>query len=717
MSFAVLLAGAYFKPFLTLLSGFICAILVVIFHYIIFYSTSDCQIDYQQSRLVLFEVVETYSEQSPYYIKASLKNIESCSTGMRPAPNAMLSITSDKPVTSGDKLSAELKLKPYRSVKNFYSFDRERQALLERVFYKGRSVGEISYLNHHRYDSLRVSYHTYIEKVTANTQLQWLYYALLTGDKSKISYEDRKHLRELGLSHLLAISGLHIGLIFAVGFYSSKWLLRVSHLRVRQSIQLNKLFVFVGFCCSFIYVYLSDFIVSASRALLMLGCYLVIYNLGKNPVRWRSILYALSVVLFIDPFALLNPGLYFSFLAVTIIFLLTKNTVNLSLGFLKRFAQLLQVQCALFVGLLPLSLYYFSGTSVIGLLINLIAVPLVGLLLLPLLLFYSLVSSLLDVSGLLSIVDSALYYGYQLLLSIPNGWRWFSLNEFSFSLLIISYISLLLLYFSPNKYVCLIPVCIYVVDSELQPEAKFQLDVFDVGHGLMVMVSHKNKAIIYDLGPQYFGRYDYVRRVLLNNIIKQQLSVIATIISHLDNDHSGGLTSWQMAGFQDTLAIFHPQGLGNKCKTTTLKLDELNIRSFTAKVENASRNDQSCLLKVTGFNYSVLLTGDISAAAETKLVEAGKDLRATILISPHHGSNTSSSYKFIGAVNPEVVIHSSAYQGQWRFPHPEVVNRYNQHHIQQLSTAEYGHIRIKFYEDKYRLEFAREQESYWFEQD
>ena len=717
MSFAVLLAGAYFKPFLTLLSGFICAILVVIFHYIIFYSTSDCQIDYQQSRLVLFEVVETYSEQSPYYIKASLKNIESCSTGMRPAPNAMLSITSDKPVTSGDKLSAELKLKPYRSVKNFYSFDRERQALLERVFYKGRSVGEISYLNHHRYDSLRVSYHTYIEKVTANTQLQWLYYALLTGDKSKISYEDRKHLRELGLSHLLAISGLHIGLIFAVGFYSSKWLLRVSHLRVRQSIQLNKLFVFVGFCCSFVYVYLSDFIVSASRALLMLGCYLVIYNLGKNPVRWRSILYALSVVLFIDPFALLNPGLYFSFLAVTIIFLLTKNTVNLSLGFLKRFAQLLQVQCALFVGLLPLSLYYFSGTSVIGLLINLIAVPLVGLLLLPLLLFYSLVSSLLDVSGLLSIVDSALYYGYQLLLSIPNGWRWFSLNEFSFSLLIISYISLLLLYFSPNKYVCLIPVCIYVVDSELQPEAKFQLDVFDVGHGLMVMVSHKNKAIIYDLGPQYFGRYDYVRRVLLNNIIKQQLSVIATIISHLDNDHSGGLTSWQMAGFQDTLAIFHPQGLGNKCKTTTLKLDELNIRSFTAKVENASRNDQSCLLKVTGFNYSVLLTGDISAAAETKLVEAGKDLRATILISPHHGSNTSSSYEFIGAVNPEVVIHSSAYQGQWRFPHPEVVNRYNQHHIQQLSTAEYGHIRIKFYEDKYRLEFAREQESYWFEQD
>ncbi|MCF2848003.1 hypothetical protein NH514_12885 [Pseudoalteromonas sp. ACER1] len=139
MSFAVLLAGAYFKPFLTLLSGFICAILVVIFHYFIFYSISDCKIDYQQSRLVRFEVVETYSEQSPYYIKASLKHIESCPTSIRPAPNAMLSITSDKPVTSGDELSAVLKLKPYRSVKNFYSFNENGKHYLSEYFIKAEA--------------------------------------------------------------------------------------------------------------------------------------------------------------------------------------------------------------------------------------------------------------------------------------------------------------------------------------------------------------------------------------------------------------------------------------------------------------------------------------------------------------------------------------------------------------------------------------------------
>jgi len=241
--------------------------------------------------------------------------------------------------------------------------------------------------------------------------------------------------------------------------------------------------------------------------------------------------------------------------------------------------------------------------------------------------------------------------------------------------------------------------------------------VFDVGHGLMVMVSANNKAIIYDLGPQYFGRYDYIRRVLLQSIRKQQLSVVATVISHLDNDHSGGLASWQLAGYAETLSTFHPKGLEEACKTNSLILEGVKINSFHADDSRDNRNDLSCLLKITRLNYSVLLTGDISTAAETKLIENGVDLQSTVLLSPHHGSNTSSSNRFINAVEPEVVIHSSAYQGQWLFPHPDVVKRYNEHHIRQFSTAELGHIRIKFYEDNYRIEFAREQESYWFEQD
>ena len=717
MSFAILLAGAYFKPFLILLSGFICAIFLVIFHYLIFYSVSDCKINYQLTRVVKFEVIESVSAKSPFYIKARLINIESCERIIRPAPLAMLSITSDKPLLSGDLIEGKVKLKRYRSVKNFDSFDSERNALKERIFYKGRSVGEVSSYGHQQGNNIRERYRQYISSITENTRLQWLYYALLTGDRSKISYDDNTQLRELGLTHLLAISGLHIGLIYAIGFYTSKWLVKVSKLRINQAYQLNNGFVLFGFSCALIYVYLSDFIVSATRALVMLGCYLVIYQLGKNPLRWRSILYALTLVLLIDPFSLLNPGLYFSFTAVTIIFLLTKHTLDVKLGLIKRISQLMYVQLALFFGLLPLSLFYFDGTSVIGLIVNLIAVPLVGLVLLPLLIFYSLISSFLDVVSLLSLVDSVLSFGYQLLLSIPKHWRWFSFTEFNFSLLTISYLSLLILLFSPKKYLSVLPLFIHIIDCKLQPQVQFQVDIFDVGHGLMVMISAHEHALIYDLGPRHFSRYDYINRVLVRNINKHALTVSATLISHLDNDHAGGLSSWYRAGYRDTFSTFHPEGLRKPCDSKRLIFEGLNINSFHADVNGDNRNDHSCLLKISSRNYSVLLTGDISAFAEATLIEKGVDLHATVLLSPHHGSNTSSSVRFIDAVNPEMVIHSSAYQGQWHFPHPEVVKRYQQRHIPQFSTAEQGHIRILFYRDSYRLEFAREQESYWFEQD
>ncbi|MEL7309612.1 MAG: DNA internalization-related competence protein ComEC/Rec2, partial [Pseudomonadota bacterium] len=258
---------------------------------------------------------------------------------------------------------------------------------------------------------------------------------------------------------------------------------------------------------------------------------------------------------------------------------------------------------------------------------------------------------------------------------------------------------------------------IYIIDCKLQPKVQFQVDIFDVGHGLMVMISAHEHALIYDLGPRHFSRYDYINRVLVRNINKHALTVSATLISHLDNDHAGGLSSWYRAGYRDTFSTFHPEGLRKPCDNKQLRFEGLIINSFHADVNGDNRNDHSCLLKISSTNYSVLLTGDISAFAEATLIEKGVDLHATVLLSPHHGSNTSSSVRFIDAVNPEMVIHSSAYQGQWHFPHPEVVKRYQQRHIPQFSTAEQGHIRILFYRDSYRLEFAREQESYWFEQD
>ena len=139
-----------------------------------------------------------------------------------------------------------------------------------------------------------------------------------------------------------------------------------------QQNNLNKLFVVIGLLLAFFYVYLSGFIVSATRALLMLACYLIVYSFAKQPLRWRAILYALTILLFFDPFSLLNPGLYFSFIAVIIIFLTLNYRSYPKFKLARGMVQLVIIQCALFLGLLPITLYYFAGISVIGLVINLI---------------------------------------------------------------------------------------------------------------------------------------------------------------------------------------------------------------------------------------------------------------------------------------------------------------------------------------------------------
>jgi len=715
ISFAVILAAAYFKPFLPILSGFICGIFLVFFHYLVFYSQSECDLRPKKPVIANFQVISIHSAQSPFYVKASLKSIQGCSLSILKPPLAMISVSTAQKLTVGDEVSAQIKLKPFRSVKNYNSFDRERHAFRQRLFYKGRTVSKIQIENQTGKPTSTEVYRNYISTITTGSQLQWLYYALLTGDKSKISQQNKQQLRELGISHLLAISGLHIGLVYAIGFYFSKYITRIMRIPVSQTRQINSWFMLIGFCFAATYVYLSGFAVSAVRALLMLGCLLFIYILNKNPLRWRTILYALTLVLIIDPFTLLNPGLYFSFIAVAIIFLVIRSSLGKNLGFYRRVIQLGLIQLALFIGLLPLSLFYFDGVSTIGLLVNLVAVPIISVIVLPFLVLYSFLSLLLDLSLLLYGLDFVLNYLYQSIMLVPKQWRWLEFAFVEFNTLVLIYSTLLLFLCYPYRSFAIIPVLIVTFDWLLSPKSTFQLDVFDVGHGLMVMLSEENKAVVYDLGPRYFGRYDYIQSVLLANINALKLEVIATIVSHQDNDHIGGLHSWNENGFGATLKYFHPHGVNARCEPKLLKIGNVSLTSFSMPGDN--NNDQSCILRVKSGEYSVLLTGDISAEAEQQLITRLPDLQATVLVSPHHGSNTSSSQAFIEQVRPKLVIHSSAYQGQWQFPHPEVVKRYQDRDIAQLSTADSGHIRIKFYNDTFLVESAREHESYWFEQD
>ena len=713
---SILIVSAYFKPFLNVLLGFICSICCIALHFYFFYDF-DTQISNDkyiyQTKLMIEDVI---SDKRPQYIKAKILTLDDKSYTYFTAPNAMLSVNAEQLLSVGDTFDATIHLKPFRSNKNLDVFDNERYAFTQKIFFKGKILNKQLVITYKKEHSRVFGYRKFIQTTYKNTQLQWLYYALLTGDKSLMSFDNKQLMQSLGLSHLLAISGLHIGLIFGFGYITTQFLFKKINYVGNQTKNLSIIYSFVGFVTAFIYVYLSDFLVSATRALIMLGCYLLLYFLAKQPLRWRSILFALVIVLLINPFNVLNPGLYFSFLAVAIIFIVVNKIPVFNASFLNKIIALVFIQLALFIGLMPLSLYFFNGVSLAGLVLNLIAIPLLSFIIMPMLIIITLISSVLDISILIWVLDNSLNYLFNLLVMIPDHLSWISADKISSSLVVFSYITILIFYLLPYRWLAFIPLSTLLINYLMTEKPHWQLHVFDVGHGLMILLEKDKNALIYDFGPSYFNRFSRTRSILLPYIQANKLIVSTSILSHEDNDHAGGVDHFIDAGFALSFKQFHPDNLQSVCKVTTANFYGLIVESYKT-TGFGNENDDSCVVRISDGNYSVLLTGDISKQREAQLLEGGYLLQSTVMLSPHHGSDTSSSKAFIDKVKPKIVIHSSAYQGQWGFPKDEVTARYNKINAKQYSTGKQGQISIKFYSSDISVITARQQESYWFIKD
>ncbi|WP_372857524.1 DNA internalization-related competence protein ComEC/Rec2 [Pseudoalteromonas sp.] len=716
ITISILIVSTYFKPFLTVLLGFICGICSVAAHFILFYSFELPEQHEKYAYSVGVVIEEVISATPPQYVKVKITRLEDREYSHFRAPSALLSINFAQPIQSGDAFNAQVRLKNYRAIKNFTVFDNQLYAFTQKIAFKGTVLNKQLNIKSSQKSNAVSAYRAYVKKLVNNAELNWLYYVLLTGDKSLMTFEHKELMQSLGLSHLLAISGLHISLVFGFCYFVTRFCLKLLKPELNQALNVSIFYSAAGFIVAFLYVYLSDFIISATRALIMLGCYLLLYYLAKQSLRWRSILYALVIILAVNPFSLLNPGLYFSFLAVCIIFMVLKQFPLRGHTLLANIRTLVVIQLGLFIGLLPLSLYFFNGVSLAGLVLNLVAIPILSFVLMPALFLSVLLGLLTDWYAFIVLYDFPLAYIYQMLQAIPQHIRWLNVGQISITTVVLLYSAVPLLYFIELRLLACIPLLTLLFNYYFTQTSLWRLNVFDVGHGLMVLIEKDKHAFIYDFGPSYFNRFSRVPSVLLPYIDAHNLIVSTAIVSHQDNDHAGGVAHFKAAGYAWSFDYFHPSGVYNDCIATTIDFQGLSIQTF-AKEEFNNSNDNSCVVKISSANHSVLLTGDISKARESKLIKKGDDLQSTVLLSPHHGSDSSSSVEFIKAVNPTFVIHSSAYQGQWQFPSKAVVKRYSEIHAKQYSTGDVGQIRVDFYAKHLELSTARGEESYWFIKD
>ena len=544
------------------------------------------------------------------------------------------------------------------------------------------------------------------DQINSSTKpdLSALLNALAIGYRGDISSDSWAAFIRTGTNHLIAISGLHIGLV--AGF--SWFLLRLlSRLRpVGQLLNQRKLLV-LSFTVAIIYAAMANFTIPTQRALIMLGVVYLAVFFNRQITVLQTLSIALIVVTLYSPTSVLSAGFWLSFLAVAVI----SYGLRGRLPGRNRLVLWIWPQVVVIVALIPVGFYFFQQSSVIALLANVVAIPVISLLILPLLLLSILaqvISPVLSAVGI-SLSADVLSYLLQLL-------KW--LSEFDFSVwvhaqpdllsLLLAMFGLLLLfapYAVPARWLSIIlflPLLTSKAES-LSPKS-FDLHVLDVGQGLSVFIQTRHHQLLFDTGPKFSRHFDTGERVVVPFLRYLGVSQIdKLIISNGDRDHIGGAESViknvevkHVLG-RDIDALKHQ----NKelCKKgQKWQWDGVSFEILHPNHQNyRKRNDYSCVLRISNQKGSVLIAADIERRAESELsLTYTERLRSDVLIVPHHGSKTSSSHGLLANVAPNVAIYSSGYLNRYRFPRPEVVDRYSALGIKQLSTAESGHIRLRF---------------------
>ncbi|MEG9475668.1 DNA internalization-related competence protein ComEC/Rec2 [Mannheimia indoligenes] len=656
--------------------------------------------------------------------------------------NIYLNWQAEQPLLLDQYYQAELNLRPLSTRSNIGNFDRQRWYFANYINMTATVRKVEQFVQTEK--SFRTDRLNKVKAETESLSTQGLLLALAFGERAWLETKHWEQFQQTATAHLIAISGLHIGLAMLFGFYLAKsvqWLCLKSRLEWLQAVGFSLYFArAIGFLTAFVYSYLAGFAVPTVRALFAIAFVLLCQCLRRHYTAWQFWWRIVALLVVIDPLSLLSDSFWLSVLAVASLILwyqvfplsrfISDGTRKKMTKFNRLWLSLLHLQTGIWLVFSPVQLYFFEGVSAFALLANLIIVPLYSFLLVPLILFSLLTDNLFATWQLADyLAQSSLW----LLAPLSNAWitlsYWQQWQLLSLNLLVLLCLYCKLYGLAYKKWLSAIALSIlfnlsfYLHKWAYQTKAEWIM--FDVGQGLaMALIDEQNKAVIYDTGSSWQSndgeRNSMAKLEILPYLKRNGISVEAIFLSHDDNDHSGGvmdlLSAYPNARLISSSKVRYHNVEPEPCiQGKSWQFGKWYLSAiYPIHLVERAKNHDSCVILAKNDRLQILLTGDSGTEQERQFApNVGK---IDFLQVGHHGSKSSTSETLLVLTEPKYALISAGRWNAWKLPNKQVVERLRRKGIKVLNTAEVGMVRVKFYQDNTEIEQGREHYSAWYKQ-
>lgn len=624
---------------------------------------------------------------------------------------------------AGEIWQVTVKLSPPHGIASPAAFDQEQWLLTEHIGATGSlesatlmgtdAGGFRSVLDH--VDRFRNDLRDHLSQLDSPARAVLL--GLLTGDRALIDPDARQLYQQAGISHLMAISGPHV--VFAALMVA--WVVQcILNLNPLIYLRIPRKFILLPIVLLVVlgYALLAGWGVPAQRTVLMVGISTLLTLCGRQWSTFMILLIALAVSLLIDPLAIYQGGLWLSFVATAILISLVRQPLPVGTPIqraIQLVKQLIKLQTAMFVLLTPVTLAFFHQIPLFSIVVNLFAIPLIGLLVVPIgliaLMIWPIWTGLADAIWILAAWLLEQLHG--LLLKLPLMVFYDALTP----VMLIGLSLAVLIWLTPRGSFsrvliipCLLPSVLGLMGAKplfgSAHHAPVRVQVLDVGQGLAVLIQTSHHAMLYDAG----AKRAEAREGMGERVVLPALSAAGVfhldkmMISHADYEHSGGavavLTRMPVDVVTSSKSLLNVNTAvcvsGQHWQWDGVDFDVLAPWKDTQAFDD---KDASCVLRIrapaqgNARRATMLLMGDAGSDVENRLLQehrsVGDLVTADVLVLGDHGSDRASSKAFLQAVAPKRGVISTNFLNK-QYPSDVVLARLKEQHIAIDSTVTSG---------------------------